>query len=99
MLAGRSVTLDGRTHAVRRDLADIRLAEQVFAPHYAVPMPRLVAAETPLVGEDSMTMATLAVGDVFEVLEFAGDRAWGIATGPQLVGYVTIAALRTADAS
>jgi hypothetical protein len=42
-LTGRSVDLDLRTHAVRRDIADIRLAEHVFAPHYAVPMIRLVA--------------------------------------------------------
>ena len=37
-LTGPSVTLDPRTHAVRGDLADVRLAEQVFAPHYAAPL-------------------------------------------------------------
>ena len=42
-LTGRSVDLDLGTNAVRRDIADIRLAEHVFAPHYAVPMIRLVA--------------------------------------------------------
>ncbi|WP_199743118.1 SH3 domain-containing protein [Sphingomonas ginsenosidivorax] len=76
---------------MRRDIADIRLAEQVFAPHYAVPMPTIVSASIPLRlerDEDSEIVATLESGDVFEVLELAGVSAWGMAVGPGLVGYV-----------
>ncbi|WP_366926576.1 SH3 domain-containing protein [Sphingomonas sp. LM7] len=77
--------------AVRRDLADIRLADRVFAPHYAAPMPRTLAAPAELrsgSAADSDVMAQLAAGDVFEVLEFAGNHAWGVAPGVGLVGYI-----------
>jgi hypothetical protein len=81
---------------VRRDLADVRLADRVFAPHYAAPLPRLVAAEVNLRAEparDSEVLARLVPGDVFEVLELAGDRAWGVAPGHGLVGYIDVTAL------
>ena len=90
-LTGRSVTLDPRTHAVRADIADIRLAEQVFAPHYAVPMETIVARPSPLRLErdgGSEVVATLQSGDVFEVLEIAGVSAWGMAVAAGLVGYI-----------
>lgn len=88
--------LDPRTHAVRPDLADVRLAEYVFAPHYAAPLTRRVARPAALrLARDptSETMATLAPGDTFEVLELAGDLAWGIAPAARLVGYLPAAAL------
>jgi hypothetical protein len=83
--------LDPRTHAVRADLADIRLAEYVFAPHYAAPLTRAVARTATLhLGRDpqSEILATLTPGDAFEVLEFAGDLAWGVAPNSKLVGYL-----------
>ncbi|BCA58184.1 SH3 domain-containing protein [Sphingomonas sp. HMP6] len=81
---------------MRRDLADIRLADQVFAPHYAASVPRIVVAATPLrQGTDlqSGDLAELAVGDVFEVLEFVKGRAWGRSPAHNLVGYVDADAL------
>ena len=33
---------------MRRDLADVRLADRVFAPHYAAPMPRTISAPADL---------------------------------------------------
>lgn len=95
-LKGRSIAIDPRVDAVRRDLADIRLADRVFAPHYAAPMPRSLATATPLRAgrePDSETLAQLARGDVFEVLELSGDHAWGIAPGRKLVGYIPASAL------
>ncbi len=83
--------LDPRTHAVRPDLADVRLAEYVFAPHYAAPITRRVAQSAALrIARDpaSETLATLAPGDLFEVLELAGALAWGIAPDAKLVGYL-----------
>ncbi|NIJ20176.1 hypothetical protein FHS95_001868 [Sphingomonas naasensis] len=81
---------------MRRDLADVRLADRVFAPHYAAPMPRTLAVATDLRlsgAADSEVLATLAAGDLFEVLEFAGDHAWGVAPGSGLVGYIAASAL------
>nr|WP_139810067.1 SH3 domain-containing protein [Sphingomonas azotifigens] len=88
--------MDSRVDAVRPDLADIRLADRVFAPHYAAPMPRVIHFETALRisskgAEPALT--TLHKGDVFEVLEIAGTHAWGVAPGPGLVGYVDASAL------
>nr|WP_029622959.1 hypothetical protein [Sphingomonas elodea] len=88
--------MDPRVDAVRPDLADIRLAGRVFAPHYAAPMPRVVHFETPLrvtARGDEPALVTLQKGDVFEALEFAGEKAWGVAPGPGLVGYVDASAL------
>lgn len=76
-------------------MADIRLADRVFAPHYAAPLPMVAVRdvavhETP--GGPSV-IANLAAGDGFEVLELAGDTAWGVATDNGLVGYVDADAL------
>jgi hypothetical protein len=95
-LKGRSAQFDSRTDAVRRDLADVRLADRVFAPHYAAPMPRVLREATWLraaAPADAEVLAQLAPGDVFEVLELAGDHAWGVAPGAKLVGYVPASAL------
>ncbi len=59
-------------------------------------MPRMIASAAPLRAgpkSDSDTLAELTPGDPFEVLEFAGDRAWGIAPGHNLVGYIPAAIL------
>ena len=77
-LKGRSIAIDPKVDAVRRDLADVRLADRVFAPHYAAPMTRVLsAAATLLAGPraDSEARAELSPGESFEVLELAGDRA------------------------
>ncbi|PVX29185.1 SH3 domain-containing protein [Sphingomonas pokkalii] len=88
--------MDPRVDAVRPDLADIRLAGRVFAPHYAAPLPRVVRQETTLHAASTRAdppLLTLQKGDVFEVLEFAGGKAWGVAPGPALVGYIDASAL------
>lgn len=95
-LSGRSVTVDPRIDAVRRDLADVRLADRVFAPHYAAPMPRALIAPVALreaPAADSDVMAQLSAGDTFEVLELAGGNAWGVAPSAGLVGYICASAL------
>jgi hypothetical protein len=99
-LKGRSAPIDSRVDAVRRDLADVRLADRVFAPHYAAPMPRVLAVAAELrsgSAVDTDVLAELAVGDIFEVLEFAGDHAWGVARGLGLVGYLPAATLADAQ--
>ena len=97
-LTGPSVELDPRRHAVRADLADLRLADRVFAPHYAAPFARTLARPAPLrAGREPAceTLATLDAGDAFELLEIAGDAAWGVAPGPGLVGYLDADALES----
>lgn len=87
--------LDPATHAVRGDLADVRLAEFVFAPHYAAPMACVAVQAADLKAERTggEVILKLAVGDRFDVLELAGDNAWGISPDSGLVGYVARSAL------
>ena len=96
-LAGPSEPLDSAHWPVRGDLAHIRLAGRVFVPHYAVPMPRKIAA-----GGAALVRATqegadlldqLPAGTLFNVLDLAGQWAWGQVGDDGLVGYVPIAAL------
>ncbi len=77
----------------------MRLADRVFAPHYAAPLPRLLATAAALraaPAADSEVLAALKAGDVFEMLELTGSNAWGVAPGPGLVGYIDAAALAEA---
>ena len=89
--------LDPRVHAVRPDIADVRLADRVFAPHYAAPLRRVVSAETVLrEGRDpaSAVIATLPRGAAFDLLDLTGGVAWGIAVEPGKVGYLDAAAVQ-----
>ena len=92
------MALDPRTEAVRSDLADIRLAGRVFAPHFAAPMRTQIerAAALRAGRADGEWLAELAPGEAFEVLDFSGDHAWGRSPSRALVGYVDRAALTLA---
>jgi hypothetical protein len=95
-LNGRSTKLDPVTHAVRPDLADIRLADQVFAPHYAAPLAMVARHATPIRSAPELTaeiIGTMTSGDVFEVLDLSAATAWGVCPAQRLVGYVDRAAL------
>lgn len=77
----------------------MRLAERVFAPHYAAPMPRTLTRGVALRASreaDAEVLSQLQQGDLFEVLELAGGNAWGVAPGAGLVGYVEADALSEA---
>lgn len=96
-LTGPSLTLDPLIHAYRKDIADIGLAGQIFAPHYARPLIRECGADpapvrvTPAAGSEPI--ADLAPGDAFAVLEYAGGWAWGYVLATHRVGYVEGGAL------
>jgi hypothetical protein len=63
-------------------------------------MPRKLAVAAELrsaAPANSEVLTTLAAGDVFEVLEFAGQHAWGVAPGAGLVGYIPATALATVE--
>lgn len=80
---------------MRGDLADVRLAEQVFAPHYAAPIATVAQRAVTLFARrgSQERLLELGIGDGFEVLELAGDHAWGRATAQGIVGYLDRAAL------
>ncbi|PLK26417.1 hypothetical protein C0V78_05625 [Novosphingobium sp. TH158] len=84
---------------VRGDLAHIRLAGRYFVPHYAVPaLHRVGPGGAQLLSSgrsDAETLAELAEGSLFEVLDIAGGTAWGQAGGEDgPVGYVPLEQLR-----
>ena len=83
---------------MRGDLADLRLADRVFAPHYAAPMTVILEHDVMLreaAATDSADVTQLRAGDSFEVLELAGRNAWGVAPAQGLVGYILASAIGT----
>ncbi len=96
-LSGVSRCHDPLTDAVRADLADVALAGQHFAPHYAAPLVRRCAADAAPVFAAADTASevrtTLADGGLFAVLDVTGDWAWGFAVDGHLVGYCRADAL------
>ena len=71
----------------------MRVADRVFAPHYAAPLPRAVLVATGIAVErDGDVIGELAPGDTFEVLELTASHAWGVAANGA-VGYVPLTAL------
>ena len=84
-------------HAYRRDIADIALAGQLFAPHYARPLIRRCGPNpVPVLkspSSDAETITDLAPGDEFAILEISGGWAWGYRRSNHNVGYVPVEAL------
>jgi hypothetical protein len=87
---------------VRSDLADVRLASQVFAPHYASPLAMRAIAATPILAaatSGAEILATLQAEDVFDVLEVTSSYCWGQARSSGLVGYVACDTLERTPAT
>jgi hypothetical protein len=79
-LTGHSAELDTSINAVRGDLADVDLADRVFAPHYARAVAWTTVRETPIrtkAASDAAVVGKLLPGDVFNVLDFSAGWAWG----------------------
>lgn len=94
-LVGQSQQLDGRIHAVRDDLADVDLADRLFAPHYAEPVQRWCSVPfTPLrESAGGPQTSELLLGERFSLLDAAGGWAWGFCASDHYVGYVALDAL------
>ncbi len=96
-LEGHSFVGDKRTTPIRGDLADVKLAGLLFAPHYAVPMIRscIMPAATMHAqpDEDTTGISELIFGEDFAVLDVAGKWAWGYTVHDDYLGYVDISAL------
>jgi NlpC/P60 family/Bacterial dipeptidyl-peptidase Sh3 domain len=96
-LEGHSFSGDKRTTPIRGDLADIKLAGLLFAPHYAVPM--IQSCTTPAATMhaqpdiDSTGISELIYGEDFAVLDIAGKWAWGYTVHDDYLGYVAVSAL------
>lgn len=98
-LTGTSQTYDPRTIAIRPDLADIAVAGQHFAPHYAAPMmrsgvlPAAALRATPSL--DAEQTSELLFGEGFALLDLTGGWAWGYCLADHYVGYLAAEALGT----
>jgi cell wall-associated NlpC family hydrolase len=96
-LEGHSFVGDRRTTPIRGDLADIKLAGKLFAPHYAIPMIRSCVVPSAMMHEqadgDSTGISELIYGEDFAVLDVAGIWAWGYTVHDDYLGYVALDAL------
>lgn len=70
-------------------MADIRLADRVFAPHYAVPTRRTVGSVTTIADTpDGAALSQVLPGEPFDVLEFTSTHGWGRSPIDGSVGFV-----------
>lgn len=78
-------------------MADIALADRVFAPHYAKPlMHGCLGATVPMrsaASHDATAVSELLRGEGFAVVDASGDWAWGYSVHDNYVGYVPVAAI------
>ena len=99
-LTGPMKIADPAHTPVRGDLAHIDLAGRYFVPHYAVPMPRRVAAGGAVLRKagkaDAEAVETLGEGTLFNVLDIAGGWAWGQVGEDGFVGYLPAETLAAA---
>jgi len=96
-LSGTSQPYDPRVVAIRPDLADIAVAGQYFAPHYAAPMMRSgvapAAAMRAAPSLDAEQTSELLFGEGFALLDLTGGWAWGYSLADHYVGYLAADAL------
>lgn len=96
-LDGPSIALDPRVHAFRPDIADLALAGQVFASHYARPETWRCANPSNMIHGNPSVEATatsqLLHGEEFAVIDINGGWAWGYSRHDHYVGYTPIAGL------
>lgn len=88
--------LDPLVHAFRSDLADIALADRLFAPHYVRPVTRTCLAPSVVraaAAEDAEPRYEMAEGDEFALLDVTGGWAWGYRRSDHKVGYLRAEAL------
>lgn len=79
---------------LRGDVAHIELAGLYFVPHYTVPQPRTVLAGGAKIlssgNSDGEEITTLSAGENFDVLDIAGQYAWGCLSVKGPTGYVAL---------
>lgn len=97
-LHGPEERYDARVTAHRGDLADIKLAGKMFAPHYAEALPMRCSAPKAMLrkqgGKNYEAVSELLHGEEFQMLDVAGDWAWGFCEADGYVGHVPFHALQ-----
>jgi hypothetical protein len=77
-------------------VADIALAAQIFAPHYARPLLRGVggirATMRSAPSDDAPAVSELVFGETFALVDASGDWGWGYGAHDGYVGYVACTA-------
>ncbi len=99
-MTGPSAKTDAGCLPVRGDLAHIKLAGRYFVPHYAVPMPHAIKAGAVLRAAghaNGEAIMELPQGAVFNVLDIAGNWAWGQLGDDGRVGYVALDQIEVTD--
>ena len=84
------------TLPIRGDLAHIALADRYLVANYVVPMPSVLASDASLNNAprtDADTVTMLAAGTRFELLDCAGNWAWGCLGPEGPAGYLPLDAL------
>ena len=75
-------------------MADIALADRVFAPHYAKPLLHgclgAAVAMRAAPSHDATAVSELLRGEGFAVVDSSGDWAWGYSVHDGYVGYVPV---------
>jgi hypothetical protein len=96
-LTGPVAKPDPRRTPMRGDIAHIALAGKYFVPHYVVPQQRMAgdmgANLYAAASEDAEILDGLAPGERFDLLDSAGQWAWGCLSENGPVGYVPLAEL------
>ena len=95
-LSGPVVRPDHSSLPIRGDLAHIALADRYLVAAYVVPLERVLAIAGTLHAqprEDAEVVGRLAAGTRFEVLDIAGNWAWGCLGPEGSTGYLPLAAL------
>lgn len=90
------MALEPGRYAVRRDLAEIAVADRIFAQHYVEPMAvKLCAVATVYARPDTNSdpVTTLAAGDAFHLIDLGHEWAWGRGDALGTIGYVAASAL------
>jgi hypothetical protein len=81
---------------VRRDLAEIAVADRIFAQHYVEPNVVNVTTAAAIHAHPdrkSEVVALLSVTDIFHLLDLGHEWAWGRGEAAGSVGYVLTSAL------
>ena len=96
-LRGPMGKYDARTTPIRGDLADIKLAGRLFAPHYVVPKTYSCCVTTAALrvqpSHEAEAVSELLHGEMFAVLDISGDWAWGYCCHDAYLGYLPLASL------
>lgn len=95
-LSGPVVRPDGSGLPIRGDIAHIALASRYLVASYVVPLVHRLAQDATLRSaprEDAESVTELPAGTTFELLDAAGDWAWGSLGPDGPAGYLPLAAL------